>query len=646
VCFNGSSFTLVDSKDQSDLAVPEEILQQYWGYKSFRPLQRDIINSVLEGKDTLALLPTGGGKSLCYQVPAIINPGICIVVSPLIALMQDQVSRLEQLEIPAACIHSGMHYNEVKEMLAHAVEGDYKMLYVSPERLQTRVFNDYLQEMEVTMIAVDEAHCISQWGHDFRPAYLQIASVRDVFPNAPVLALTATATREVQDDIGERLRMTAPARFKMSFSRSNIFYEVKYSDHKGEDALTRLGNDCSIVYCRSRRQTETSAMSLDAEGLSAAVYHAGLTRELRDKAQAAWMSNEAHVMVATTAFGMGIDKPDVRTVIHLDAPEHPEAYYQEAGRAGRDGLQSVATALYNSSDIRRLRESTAILFPPDAYLRQVYQSVAEYLQVPISAQPDRYFPFDLADFCTKFRLQAMHAIYALKLLEREGLWTLTDSVYRPATVRFVADRHTLDDLSYINAHLSYVAIGLLRMYNSIFHYPVAVRETAIARQLKMKKDDVIKALEQLAAMEMLEYSRPGEGPQLFFHHYRVDSRHLNINHKRINLLRKRHIERTEAMIAYLEDTTTCREQMLLRYFGENTENRCGHCDNCRNEAQKPLDVAQFKADLLTRLGQQISVDANSLISNYTHNQREAVVQLIRSMIDRGEINVENGQLRL
>jgi ATP-dependent DNA helicase RecQ len=619
------------------LPTPEQILKRYWGYDTFRPLQKEIINSVLGNKDTLALLPTGGGKSVCYQVPAIMNEGFCLVISPLIALMQDQVQRLKQLDIAAECLHSGMHFNDVKLRLDNAMHGGYKLLYISPERLQTELFKDYMREFNISMIAVDEAHCISQWGHDFRPNYLKIADIREVFPDVPVLALTATATVDVQSDIIKQLGLEQPAIFKQSFARNNIFYDIRYSENKNGDTLGNVNNDCSIIYCRSRKQTEALSKYLAQSGIGATAYHAGMAKDQREEAQQKWMKDEAPVMVATTAFGMGIDKPDVRMVLHYDAPEHPEAYYQEAGRAGRDGKPSLALGLYNSSDIKRLRESIALQYPPEAYLRQVYQAVVEYLQIPIGTEPDKYYPFDIYDFCKKFSLQANQAIYALKLLEQEELWTLTEAVYHPATIQFTANRHTLDDLGNTFPDLEYVVVGLLRMYNTIFHFPTPVRETAIAKQLRMSKDELIPVLERLHKMELLNYVKPGEGPQMFFHHYRVDSRYLVIDLNRIEILRKRHEGRTEAMIAFLENNKECRERMLLTYFGEETLHDCGHCDVCRSEQKIDVDPKTLQNELLEKIKRSNAITVQQLVTAYPSSVKDTVTQVLRHMIDDEQV---------
>ncbi len=626
------------------MPTPEQILKQYWGYESFRPLQREIIGSVLEGKDTLALLPTGGGKSLCYQVPAIINDGFCLVISPLIALMQDQVTRLKEQDVPAACIHSGMNYNDVRRTLDNTMHGAYKLLYISPERLQTRLFTDYMQEFDVSMIAVDEAHCISQWGHDFRPSYLEIASARAAYPKAPILALTASATIDVRADIEKQLQFRDPDVFKQSFARDNIFYDIKYSENKNADTLNSIKKECSIIYCRSRKQTETIGRYLGQLGVDTAVYHAGMNKESRENAQDLWMKNKARVMAATTAFGMGIDKPDVRLVLHYDAPEHLEAYYQEAGRAGRDGKQSQALALYNTGDIKRLRESTALQYPPEKYLRKIYQAVAEYLQIAIGTEPDQYYPFDLADFCRKFSFKANEAIHGLKLLEQENLWTLSESVYNPATIMFTADRYNIDGLAQAHPDLHYLAVGLLRMYNTVFHFPTHVRESAIGRQLRMTREELAAKLERLDNMGFLKYNKPGEGPQMFFHHYRVDSRNLIIDLNRIHTLRKRHEARTDAMIAFLENNTECRERILLSYFGERPEKDCGHCDVCLDKRYVPFPSNELEKDMLNTIKEHRSISLSQLASHYPAIAKTEVMELVRRMIDDRILLLEGSNL--
>ena len=621
------------------MATPTQILKQYWGYDAFRPLQQEIIESMLNNQDTLALLPTGGGKSVCYQIPAIIKDGVCIVISPLIALMQDQVSRLKEMGISVSAIQSGLHYNEVKRILTETLHDAYKMLYISPERLQTRLFKDYLPELDVSMIAVDEAHCISQWGHDFRPAYLKIATIRTHFPNTPILALTATATIDVREDIALQLKLKQPVLFQQSFVRQNIFATVNYTENKNGDTLQNINPEaCSIVYCRSRKQTEAVSNYLSYSGVLAAAYHAGMHKDRREEAQQGWMNNQAHVMVATTAFGMGIDKPDVRMVLHYDAPEHLEAYYQEAGRAGRDGKPAYALALYNSIDINRLQDSIDLQFPPEAYLRKVYQAVVEYLQIPIGCEPDQYYSFDIFDFCNKFHLLPNAALHALKLLERENLWTLTEAVYNPATIQFIVDRHTLDELGRYNKNLAYVTVGLLRMYNSVFYFPTPIRETAICRQLKMKKEELVKLLDQLHNMQILEYNKPTEGPQLFFHHYRVDSKHLLIDLKRISELRKRHQARTNSMIAFLENKTECRERIILRYFGEMPTKDCGHCDVCFSKLDKTMNPKILKDEILQALKLQPQT-LQKIVAGYTPKVSEQAISIIRTLIDDGIIDL-------
>lgn len=617
------------------------ILNKYWGYPAFRPGQEGIITSILSGRDTLALLPTGGGKSLCYQVPAMVLDGFCLVVSPLIALMQDQVQRLSDLGIPAACIHAGMHAADVKRILENMIHGPYKLLYVSPERLQTSLFQEYLPAMDISFIAVDEAHCVSQWGHDFRPDYLKIASLRKIFKTIPILAVTASATEAVQADIALQLNLRQPAIFRQSFERTNIRYHTCYSENKANDMLARLQEQpgSTIIYCRSRKQTESVSKLLQSHGMGVVHYHAGMPKDRRQEAQAAWMNGSAKVMVATTAFGMGIDKGDVRMVLHYDAPEHLEAYYQESGRAGRDGQSASSVLLYNKTDIRRLQESIMLQYPPEAYLRQVYQAVVEYLQVAIGTQPDRYYNFDLGDFCKRFKLEALPASHALRLLEQEGLWTISDAVFNPATVQFTITRQELDNVARAYPELGLLTTTLLRLYGTVFQHPTAINIIVVAKRLKAKKEYIAQLLHRLHRMEVLEYNTPREGPQLFFHHYRVDSRHLIIDLQRIETLRARHRARTEAIIAYLGNTVHCRTSVILQYFGEAGKAYCGHCDVCLEKGKTALPTSEYRKQIQALISNGKNISITQCIAQFPLAIRNDILTLIREMADGNELKL-------
>jgi ATP-dependent DNA helicase RecQ len=620
------------------LPSPEEILQTYWGHRSFRSLQKEIIDSVLAGKDTLALLPTGGGKSICYQVPALLNEGICLVISPLIALMQDQVKTLKSMDVPAAALHAGMNSHTVRQTLSNALHGGVRLLYISPERLQHQLFREYLPELDISMVAVDEAHCVSLWGHDFRPDYLKIGQLREMFEAVPFLALTASATAEVQKDIATQLKLRSPQVFRKSFRRENLIYNVKYSENKNGDLIDALEQHpgSSIVYCRSRRQTETLARNLKAADVIALPYHAGFDRNLRETAQQSWMENRTRVMTATTAFGMGIDKADVRLVAHYDAPEDLAAWYQEAGRAGRDEKPAMALTLYGNADIKRLQESTALKFPPERYLRQVYQAVAEYLQIPTGTEPDRYFYFDLGEFCHRFGFETLPASNALRLLQQEGLWTISDSVFNPATLLFTTDRQALDHISGSYPELTMLITVLLRQYGTVFNYPSTIRLSVLARQLAMTQQQVEKQLLVLHSMGVLEYEKQQEGSRIYVHHFRVDSRHLIIDNARIGKLRKSHLERTHAMIAFLEGNQ-CREQALLSYFNEVDTGDCGHCDVClshQKQPAKPKDIVERLVAMLTMFpGQSLS----QLLKLFPETDKDAVARELRSLIENKAI---------
>lgn len=494
------------------------LLKKHWGHATFRPLQAEVIQTVLSGTDAMALLPTGGGKSLCYQLPAIARAGCCLVVSPLIALMEDQVGQLLQRGIPAAAIHAGIKGGTLHAIMRNIQEGAYKLIYCSPERLQTRQMDALLSQMQLNLIAVDEAHCVSQWGHDFRPEYLELSFLKQRFPKVPMLALTASATPAVAEDILLHLGLRNAPVFRQSFARPNIFYDIRYAENKSGDTIAALKEapGSSIIYCRSRRHTESVSKQLRDADIAAVHYHAGMKPDARAAAQDAWMSGAATVMVATTAFGMGIDKADVRQVLHYDVPEDLESWYQESGRAGRDGQPAHALTLYNASDLRAMRGSTKLQYPDAAFLRGVYQSVVEYLQLGIGTQPDRYFPFEITDFCKKFSLRPAQAMPALRLLAREGLWTLTESVFQPPTVRFLADRQTIENIGARYPALGAVCVGLLRLYSGIFQYPVPVHVYALARKLRWKRRDVEAAMAQLAGMGILEWSRWQKDPSYIF----------------------------------------------------------------------------------------------------------------------------------
>lgn len=616
-----------------------QLLAKHWQHTAFRPLQEEIIQTVLAGSDALALLPTGGGKSLCYQLPAIAQAGTCLVVSPLIALMEDQVAQLLERGIPTAAIHAGIKGPALKAVIDNIHQGAYKLLYCSPERLQSRQFEMLLPYLRLNLIAVDEAHCVSQWGHDFRPEYLEISFLKKRFPKIPMLALTASATPEVAADILEHLSLKGARTFRQSFARPNIFYDIRYSENKPGDtivALQRLSGS-SIIYCRSRRQTERLSRQLLDAGIAAVHYHAGMKPEARSVAQDAWMSGAASAMVATTAFGMGIDKSDVRLVLHYDVPEDLESWYQESGRAGRDGQAATAVTFYNASDLRQLSGSTKLQYPDTPFLRKVYQSVVEYLQLGIGTQPDRYFPFEITDFCKKFSLRTAVTMPALRLLAREGLWTLTESVFQPPTVQFLVERNVIEEVAARYPALGAICIALLRLYTGIFQYPVPVHIYAVAKKLRWKRADAERALNQLAGMGIIAWEPVAEGPQLFFHHYRVDSRHLILNTDRMAQLRDRHERRTGVMMRFLEDKNRCKGAAIVQYFGEAGNAACGHCNVCRKTDHVALAMdlhAQICESLRSASG---SVSIGQLSSQFAQHSSTVVIAALRKMVEKGQV---------
>jgi ATP-dependent DNA helicase RecQ len=574
---------------------PLEILKSYFGHAAFRPLQEDIINAVLSGKDTLALLPTGGGKSICYQVPALCKEGICLVITPLIALMKDQVMQLRRRNISALAIHSGMAFFEVKKALQNATTGQFKFLFVSPERLQTRLFLEYLPAMPINLVAVDEAHCISQWGYDFRPPYLRIAELRkELEPDVPVLALTASATPDVQKDICEKLEMQGQAVFTQSFARPNLSFsafEVPHKLNKLHDVLSKVPGS-ALVYCRNRRLTKEISEWLQLQGISASFYHAGLSSEERTLRQESWIRSQTRVMVCTNAFGMGIDKPDVRVVVHIGAPDSLEDYYQEAGRAGRDGKRSYAVLLFTQAELRELEKGVVKKFPALEVIREIYQSVANYLQLPVNSGEGLYFDFDLNLFCERFHTDPLITVHALATLASEGYLSFNESVFVPSKAGFICSKDYLFTFQAENPSLEPLIKALLRTYEGIFDNEVNINERTVARMLNVENDDVVKQLNSLNYYKVIEYAPKKDTPQVFFPYNRIPASQVIIDMKAYQARKQRYLQRVRAMVRYALGHN-CRSKVMQEYFGEKEVATCGICDYCLGKkAKESLKHAQ------------------------------------------------------
>lgn len=613
----------------------QDILQQYWRHSTFRPLQEEIIAAVMEGKDAFALLPTGGGKSVCYQLPAIAQEGFCLVISPLIALMQDQVMQLNQKGIEAVFVHSGMSQKQVNDIFGKAATGTYKLVYVAPERLQSEVFLDYMQDFQLNLIAVDEAHCISQWGHDFRPAYRKIGALRNSFPEVPVLALTASATERVQQDIMQQLQLRTPAVFKQSVVRDNLFYHIRYTENKPADTakLFTSVKGSGILYCRSRKRCVETAVQLKSEAVDTTVYHAGMPKEEREQAQQAWTASHSKVMCATTAFGMGINKPDVRTVVHYDTPEHIEAYYQEAGRAGRDGIKAHAILLYDHKDILRLQESTEINYPPESYIRDIYHLVGDSLGMPVGKGFEELQSFDAVSFAHTFQLETLKTLNAIRLLDREGFWQWNENANTRTWVQFTTDRKTLNYLEQSEPALSYVATGLLRLYGSIFHFPTAIPEFEVSKLLRIEKPQLDRALQRLAALGVIAYQPAIAGGTLYWLHNRLSPSNLKLDMAHVRQLRKAHEERVQAMIGYLQEENICRNMLLSRYFGEQEREACGGCDVCKRKAQKDSAHKDVKIRILELIREKQQISVQELTAHFPGTAPASIIEQVRLLHD-------------
>ena len=577
---------------------PLEVLKKYWGYDSFRPLQAEIIDSVLAGNDTLALLPTGGGKSVCFQVPSLLSDGLCLVISPLIALMKDQVLNLKKKGIPALSIYSGMSFVEVKKTLQNAAYGNFEFLYVSPERLQTELFLEYLPLIEVNLIAVDEAHCISQWGYDFRPAYLHIAELREYFPDVPVLALTASATAEVQKDIREKLLFRKSQKFfQQSFERPNLSYSAFHLFSKENKLLTivKKVDGSGIVYCKTRRRTKEVAELLNQNGIVADFYHAGLSTEERHKKQEDWIDNKTRIICCTNAFGMGIDKPDVRTVVHFDVPDALENYYQEAGRAGRDGKKSYAVLLYSEAELESLKKQIDIRFPANEVIKKVYADLCNFLQLPSNSGEGLSYDFDLNTFAKNFKLDAYTINSVLKILEQEELISYSEQFFQPSTVEFSIDKQHLNDFEKSHPHYLDVVKGLLRSYDGIFDFPSFINEAELSSFVGINKELLIKILLELKALGIIDYIPQKEKPQIYFIKNRVKTDELFINQKNILKRKGAYEKRLKAMIGFCKNENECRSSMISVYFNGSYLPPCGICDNCLRNKDVVISTEEFNA---------------------------------------------------
>ncbi|MFT3936747.1 MAG: ATP-dependent DNA helicase RecQ [Chitinophagaceae bacterium] len=618
-------------------------LKQYWGYSSFRPLQEEIINAVLSGHDTLALMPTGGGKSLCYQVPAMIKQGICLVISPLIALMKDQVENLRKKGITAFAIYSGMKRNEVINTLKTAAESNCKFLYVSPERLETNLFKEYLPALNISLIAVDEAHCISQWGYDFRPPYLRIHTLREELQGIPILALTASATPEVQKDICQQLHFSNEKIFRQSFSRPNLSYSVFKADAKINKLAEILNNvsGSSIVYCRSRRRTKDIAAQLNTYKINADYYHAGLSAEERSKKQEGWISNNIRTIVCTNAFGMGIDKPDVRVVVHFDLPDCLENYYQEAGRAGRDLKKSYAVLLYQPDEIEALHTQAAQRFPSIETIRNVYQAIANYLQIPAGSGEGMYFDFDLGDFIKKFNLPAHEAANTLKVLEQEGLMNFNEQVFINTRAQFICNKETLYQFERENETLEPLIKVLLRSYAGIFDMPVNIYEKQIAGWLKKDLDIVKQQLVTLNKFRIIEYQPQKDTPQLYLMQARVKAEDLTINAINYKKRKEAYEKRLQFFIQYTTNHKDCRSSIIGNYFGDNNLQPCGVCDNCLQLKKTALTKETF-AQIQERIQSVLTngpVNTSILLQQLKGFSKEKVWEVIHFLEAEKKIKV-------
>ena len=620
------------------------ILQHYWGYSAFRPLQEDIVDSVMAGKDTLALLPTGGGKSICFQVPAMAMEGLCLVITPLIALMKDQVAHLVDKGISAAAIYSGMHPDELELAYNQAAFGRLKFLYVSPERLQTDQFIEAVKRMKVCLLAVDESHCISQWGYDFRPPYLKIADIRPYMPKTPVLALTATATVKVVDDIQLRLGFKQKNVFQGSFERKNVAYNVYHEADKYGVLRRKLENmkeGSAIVYVRNRKRTQVIADWLNSVGISATFYHAGLDTKTRDERQDLWMKGKVKVIAATNAFGMGIDKPDVRLVIHMDLPDSIEAYFQEAGRAGRDLKPSEAILLVSPADIKKLQENLMQSFPELERVMLIYNALGNYFNIPVGAGENVSYPFIISDFASRYGFSIVEVYHTLKILEKEGFLLLSDSFDEPSKVMIKASRDDVYGFQVNNPQFSELIKFMLRSLPGVLTEFVKINEEAIAKKIGLPVEKVVEQLKKLEAYHFLSYAQRNDKPQILFLSEFVDTKHFNLSKENYHDRKKDAEERVKAVIDFVNDDEECRSVQLLRYFNERKSKPCGQCDVCLCKMKaKAIDYQSIEDRLVDIVGEK-DISMSEVMRQCSDVGNDRLMDTIRFLIDNGVLHIES-----
>lgn len=624
----------------------QQILTKYWGYSNFRPLQEDIIKSVAdEGKDTLGLLPTGGGKSIIFQVPALAKTGICLVVTPLIALMKDQVENLAKKEIKAAAIYTGMTRHEIELTLENCIYGNTKFLYLSPERLNTELFLVKLPKMNVNLIAIDEAHCISQWGYDFRPSYLQISEIRKHLPDIPILALTATATPEVVEDIQEKLQFKVKNVFQKSFERKNLIYIVRTVEDKMRYLLkiVKTNPGTGVVYVRNRKKTKEIALFLLQNNVSADYFHAGLNPEEKDRKQEQWKSGKIRIIVSTNAFGMGIDKSNVRFVVHMDLPDSLEAYFQEAGRGGRDEKTAYAVLLYNDNDRVKLEKSVDDSFPDKEKIRSIYNSLGNFFQIPVGSGKNQTYNFNIGEFASRYTIPILTIFNSLKFLQKEGYLEYTEEIFNSSKIYFNINRDDLYKFQVANANFDAFIKLLLRTYTGLFSIYVNIDEKYLAKKTNTSVDVIYKYLQNLAKHKVINYIPQRKTPYIIFTEERLDEKSLSISKDNYDELKKRYISRINAVINYATSTAKCRNEILLQYFGETETVRCGNCDICRKRNELELSKLEFdlileKVKTLLRGGNAYKIED---IISITNEKEEKVLRVIQWLQENNKIIYNN-----